>query len=126
MADEPHAPCPICFGPVVRFKGETWKRHAARIACSLPCANKLRSKSRRKIEVIPKLCAICPDEFTIRSDETPRQFANRQTCGNPDCYSELMAQKYSGPRPDGTGWHRETWPVDYAGGFGRGNVDPDE
>lgn len=124
MADEPHAPCPICIGPVIRRKRETRLRWSRRIACSVPCANKLRSKTRRKIEVTPKLCAICPDEFTIRPDEAPRDFTRRQTCGSEDCYKELMERKYNGTRPDRADWHIEKWPVDYAGGFGRAEVDP--
>lgn len=126
MADEPHAPCPICIRPVVRFKGETWKRWAARLACSVPCANKLRSISRRKVPVVPKLCVICDDEFTIRSDEFPRDFIRRLTCGAEECRSQLQSQNSNrnGLHCDPVNWHIETWPIDYAGGFGRASIDP--
>lgn len=124
MADEPHAPCAICAGPVLRRKGEARFKWRVRRSCGELCRKRLQGR-RIVTNLPPKECVICDAEFTCRDDEAPRNFMKRQTCGNDECYSKLMSQKTGRHQPcDPVKWHIEKWPVDYAGGFGRASIDP--
>jgi hypothetical protein len=68
MADEPHAPCPACLGPVLRRKGEALNKWRIRLGCSARCSKKLQGR-RTITNLPPKNCTICDIEFTIREDE---------------------------------------------------------